>query len=124
MADDQRTTLSTLAWHQRFVDLEHPNPYIAFAKSAAWGTAAFVFVSLLAILSSAAVSFVVQLFFPNANGFFFFLIEYFGYAATLVSFLNLIVVMIVESRVLIGKVWRQGSNVRDAGPDADDGGER
>lgn len=107
MANDQNSATTALAWHQRFVDLDHPNPYIAFGKSAAWAT--LVFVCVLAVVSSSAVNFLFSLFFPHANGFFVFLVECFGYAAALVSFLLLMVVMAVEARILVGKVWSQGS---------------
>lgn len=98
-----------LAWHQRFVDLDHPNPYIAYAKSAVWGTLVFVFVCTLAIISTSAVDYIFNAFLPRADRFLVFLVSCFGYSATIVSFLLFIIVMIVESRVLIKKIYQKGS---------------
>lgn len=109
MEEKSKHLETSLAWHQRFIDLDHPNPYIAYAKSSIWATLVFMFVCMLAIISTSAVDYVFNSFFPEADFFFAFLIENFGYAATLVSFLLFIVVMVVESRILIKKLYQKGS---------------
>ena len=108
MADEIKSTETVLAWHQRCVELDHPNPYFAFIKSAAWATFAFMFVCVFALLSTLSVNYLILTFFPNANKLFVFIVDCFGYTATIVSFLMLIIVMIVESRVLIIRLWREG----------------
>lgn len=124
MAEKQDGSGTVLAWHQRFVELEHPNPYIAFVKSSAWATLAFVFVSFLAIVSSSAVEYLFFIFFPQADGLFIFLVECFGYAATTVSFLLLIIVMIVESRILIKQLQSKGNALIAPNSKEDDVGPR
>ena len=94
---------------QRFVDLDHPNPYVAYIKSVAWAVIAATVVCAAEIVTASifklVFGYLLILFYGN-NDIATFLVYCANIATLSISLTGLILVMVVETVVLLRRVSR------------------
>lgn len=86
------------------VDLDHPNHYIAFLKSAIWGTLTYLAVAMLAIFASETVKLIYSKLVPQPSSFTISLVDSFGTIFTIISLASIAVIMVVETIGLVRKL--------------------